>query len=547
MRARFSAAARPDMITELERALFDVLVIGGGITGAGSARDAAMRGLAVALVERDDFGSGTSSRSSRLVHGGLRYLEHGDFHLVFESSRERRILLRIAPHLVRPQAFIWPVYEDARVPAWKLAAGLFVYDALALFRNVGPGRRLPVGTILQMEPAIRQAGLVGGARYFDAATDDSRLTLANARAAAEAGAAVANHVEVRELVTEGGTVKGAVIVDALTGRRIQVAARAVINASGPWSDAIRQLADPEASQSLRRSKGVHLAVPRARLGNQGALTILSPIDGRVMFILPAGSLTIVGTTETDYTGPVDRVRATRDDLTYLLRSANAYFPNARLTPDDVVSVWAGIRPLVASDGDADAGSTSREHAITWTTPGLVTVSGGKLTTYRCMAAEVVDEVVRTTGLKPRGRASTHRVPLPGGDFASLDAEVSAARAALGSPAVAEHLVHAYGTGWREIAATVEKNRTLGAPVAPNLPYIVAELHYAVEREMAVTLADLLIRRLHVAFETRDHGIAAAPGVARAVAALLQWRADQIEAELIAYGREIARIFNLETD
>ena len=420
------------MLVELERALFDVLVIGGGITGAGIARDAAMRGLSVALVERDDFGSGTSSRSSRLVHGGLRYLEHGDFHLVFESSRERRILLRIAPHLVRPQAFIWPVYEDARVPAWKLAAGLFVYDALSLFRNVGPGRRLDVGTILEMEPAIRQAGLVGGARYFDAATDDSRLTLANARAAAEAGAAVANHVEVHELMTERGAVRGAVAIDTLTGRRIPIAARAVVNASGPWSDSIRRLADPHATQSLRRSKGVHVAVPRARVGNQGALTILSPIDGRVMFILPAGPLTIVGTTETDYSGPADRVRATPDDLTYLLRSANAYFPHARLTPEDVVSVWAGIRPLVASNGDGEPGSTSREHAITWTSPGLVTVSGGKLTTYRSMAVEVVDEVVRSAGLRTRGRAATHRVPLPGGDFASLIAKLTAAQSALGS-------------------------------------------------------------------------------------------------------------------
>ena len=345
----FAATARPELLDALGRAPFDVLVIGGGITGTGVARDAALRGLRVALVERDDFASGTSSRSSRLVHGGVRYLEHGEFHLVFESSRERRILLRIAPHLVRPLPFVWPVYERARIPAWKLQAGLFLYDLLSLFRNVGRAQRLTPSALAALEPKVRRDGLVGGARYYDAATDDARLTIANAQGAAAAGGVMLNHVEAHELIVEQGTVRGAVVRDRPTGRCITVRAAAVINAAGPWSDTIRRLAVPATESGVRGTKGVHVSVPRARVGNHEALTLLSPVDGRVMFVLPAGdAFTIIGTTDTDYRGALDLVRATADDVDYLLRSANAFFPDARLEGSDVVSAWAGVRPLVSS-------------------------------------------------------------------------------------------------------------------------------------------------------------------------------------------------------
>jgi glycerol-3-phosphate dehydrogenase len=316
-----------------------------------------------------------------------------------------------------------------------------------------------------------------------------------------------------------------------------------VNATGPWSDVIRQLADPSAERSVRGTKGVHIAVPRERVHNQAALTIVSPIDGRVMFILPAGTLTIIGTTDTDYAGPLDAVRATSEDVAYLLRTANAYFPAAHLTPSDVISAWAGIRPLVAN-GNGDPGAISREHAITWTAPGLLTVSGGKLTTYRRMAAEVVDVAGRALGRRLR-RSPTHRVPLPGGDMSSLTAELDAAQAAIGNRPIAEHLVHTYGTAWREVWDIVVHDRVLSSLVAPGLPYVVAELHYAVTREMAHTLSDLLIRRLHVAFETRDHGISSAPAAARVVAPLLGWNGTQIDAELAKYGRDVERIFGIE--
>jgi glycerol-3-phosphate dehydrogenase len=537
------ARARAADLDTLSRETFDVLVIGGGITGTGIARDAAMRGMRVALVERDDFGSGTSSRSSRLIHGGLRYLEHGQFHLVYEASQERRTLLRIAPHLVRPLRFVWPVFEHARIPAWKLRAGLLAYDALSLFRNIANHRALSSERIALLEPSVRRLGLKGGASYYDAATDDARLTLANARAAACAGAVVVNHAPARALTIEGGAVCGASVHSTVYGRTVAVRARTVVNATGPWSDAIRRLADPRASSSVRGTKGVHVAVPRERVGNIGALTILSPIDGRVMFVLPAGAMTIIGTTDTDYDGPLDAVRATAEDIAYLLRSANAYFPAAHLAPTDVVSAWAGVRPLVAS-GNGKPDAVSREHAITWSTPGLLTVSGGKLTTYRSMAEEVVDAVAVAQG-RPIRHAPTDRVPLPGGAMPSLDAELDAARSEIGIRPLAEHLVYTYGTEWRDVWAIVGSNRALAAHVAPGLPYIVAELLWGVEREMALTLADLLVRRLHVAFEARDHGLAAAPAVARVVAPLLGWNAEHIEAELAAYAREVARMFGVE--
>jgi glycerol-3-phosphate dehydrogenase len=541
----FSAHARRAALDLLSYARFDLLVIGGGITGAGVARDAAMRGLRTALVERNDFASGTSSRSSRLIHGGLRYLEHGWLHLVLESSRERRTLMRIAPHLVRPLAFTWPVYEEARVPLWKLGAGLMVYDALGLFRNLGGNhRRLVADEVLELEPAIRHEGLRGGARYFDASTNDVRLTLATVRAAAEAGATVMNHADVRSLRHAGAHITGAHVVDRITDKGVDITARAVVNATGPWSDSIRRMADARAATALRGTKGVHIAVPRERVGNRDALTILSAVDGRVMFVLPAGSFTIVGTTDTDYAGPIDDVRATRADVDYLLRSANEYFPAAQLQSTDVVAAWAGIRPLVA-DGGADPGSTSREHSITWTAPGLLTVTGGKLTTYRSMAASVVGQIARALGVSARS-APTHRVPLPGGDMRSFEEEVAAASTTIGIARLAEHLVRMYGTAWRAVWTIVGSNTALSAPVVPTLPYIVAELHHAVEQEMALTLGDLLIRRLHVAFEARDHGIAAAPAAARAVGPLLDWSENDYAEQLRAYRAEIERIFGIET-
>jgi glycerol-3-phosphate dehydrogenase len=545
--APFSPAARTLALDALRREAFDVLVVGGGITGAGIARDAAMRGLRVALVEREDFGAGTSSRSSRLVHGGLRYLEHGHLGLVFEASRERRVLARIAPHLVRPLAFTWPLYENARIPRWKLRAGLLLYDALSLFRNLGRHRALDHDAVAHLEPELRQHGLVGGAVYFDAATDDARLTLANARAAAESGAAVVNHAEVRELVADaGGAVRGAVITDTLGGEEVRARAHVVVNATGPWSDAIVRLAARPALPSVVGSRGAHIAVHRERIGNRGALTLLSPIDGRVIFVLPAGDLTIVGTTESVHEGPPEEARATTAEIKYLLRSANAFFPAAHLGLPDVVSAWAGVRPLAAGTVNGDAGRASREHAITLTAPGLITVSGGKLTTYRAMAAEAVDAAARAIGMRAP-RAPTDQVALPGGDIDSLDDEVIAARVELGSGTLALHLAGRYGRDWREVWSLVRQDPALGEPLVPGRPDLAAEVAHAVEREMAMTIADVLVRRLHLAYEARDHALDLAPRVAELMAPRLGWSPERTAAELARYEGDVGRMFGVEAE
>ena len=355
----------------------------------------------MALVERDDYASGTSSRSSRLIHGGVRYLEHGQLGLVFESSRERRTLLRIAPHLVRPLAFTWPVYRGARLPRWKLAAGLTLYDMLSLFKNSKPHPLLGPEEVLAGEPALRADELRGGARYWDAATDDARLTLATALSAQRAGAVVLNHTAAMAFVRDNGRIAGAIVASTLDERTTELRARVVVNATGPWSDDVERLASDAATSSVRGSKGVHVSVPRERIGNVSAVTLTAPRDGRVMFVLPAGLHAIIGTTDTyDSTEPGD-ARATSTDVAYLLEAANQYFPDAKLTGADVVSAWAGVRPLAATSASGkDPGSVSREHSIVQSVPGLVRVTGGKLTTYRAMAEQVVDVVERALGRQP---------------------------------------------------------------------------------------------------------------------------------------------------
>lgn len=527
----------PPPLPALAAAPFDLLVIGGGITGAGVARDAALRGLRVALLEKDDFASGTSSRSSRLVHGGVRYLEQGQLHLVFEASAERRRLLALAPHLVRPLAFTWPVYAGARIGRWSLEAGLTLYDALALFRNVGRHQRLDARAVLAAEPALEGARLRGGARYWDAATDDTRLTLANALGAAEAGAAVRNHVQVVALREEhGGWI--AHVRDTLTGEEGELRARVVVNATGPWTDEVRRMTGLPDGALVRGSTGAHIAVPRERVGNRGALTLLSPRDGRVMFALPAGAHCIIGTTERATDEAPDAVHASEQEVQYLLDSANAFFPGAHLTRDDVVSAWAGIRPLALAAGGGALGEASREHAIE-RRGAMLSITGGKLTTYRVMAREAVDAVEAQLGRRRMRPEPTRALALPGGAFTSREGELAAAADACGDASVATRLVEGYGDRWRAVWERAGQLAGGRERLMPGLPYLFAEMAWGMEREMARTLADLLIRRTHVAFETRDAGRA----VARAVATWLDWDPARITTEVARYDAEVERIFS----
>jgi glycerol-3-phosphate dehydrogenase len=485
---------------------FDLLVIGGGITGCGVARDATMRGLKVALIERDDFASGTSGRSSRLIHGGIRYLEQGQLHLVHESIRERQTLLRIAPHLVRPLAFTWPIYRGARVGKVKLSAGLLVYQLMA----VGRSRKhstLNAAETLDREPCLKSMGLTGGAVYYDACTDDARLTVANAVAARELGAVVVSHTRVTEIIRDGAKAVGVVARSQHTGESGEIRARVVVNATGVWQNTFDS---GERARRMYGSKGAHIGVPRERVGNRDALTLISPVDGRVMFCLPAGPQTIIGTTDTWTDESPETVHASAADVDYLLRSANAYFPRAQLTQDDVVSAWAGIRPLASGQG-ANPSAVSREHSIVTDGSAVINVTGGKLTTYRSMAAEIVDRVQEALG-RERSEAPTDSVELPGADRP------------------------------KEIARLQREDASLAKPLVEGLVYTGAHLVYGVSSEMAQTLSDLLIRRTHLAFETRDHGKSVAPRVADIVAPLLGWN-DQIKAARIRdFEEDIARIF-----
>jgi glycerol-3-phosphate dehydrogenase len=518
----------------------DLLIIGGGINGAGIARDAAMRGLRTILVEQNDLGSGTSSRSSRLIHGGLRYLEQGEFGLVLEANRERRTLLRIAPHLVWPLPFVFPVHKGDRISRWRLVAGMLLYDALALFRNVRTHRILGKRRMLEAEPMLRDRGLLGGARYYDAQCDDARLVVATARSAVHHGALVANYMAVCSLERTAGRVIGAQLEDRLTGEHGVVRASVVVNATGPWADRIRRMEDAGAAPLLQPTKGVHVVVDRSRLDHREAVAFTSPIDGRVMFVLPWGDLSYIGTTDTDSSESPDELKVSADDMVYLLRSANARFPSARLSLEDVRATWAGLRPLVVDRSQRAASKRPREHAIVRGSGGMLTVVGGKLTTYRSMAAEVVDHAMRELrhrdGRPRHAEAQTDEEPLPGGEAADLS-QFRERGLELGIPAPSvDHLLRHYGTEAAGIFNLVGADRGLLRRLLPPHPAIEAEVVHAVRRELAQTVEDVLVRRFHLFYEHPDHGATAAPRVAELMGEELSWDRSRMEEETERYLR-----------
>ncbi len=545
MERPFSAASRRADLDALAAETTDVLVIGGGITGAGIARDAAMRGLSVGLVDAGDFAHGTSSRSSRLVHGGLRYLEHGWLRLVFESSRERAVLLRIAPHLVRPAPFLFPVHRASRVGRLTIAAGLWLYDALSLFRNVHAHRSYGRRGIRRLEPNLRDQDLLGGSVYWDAQCDDARLTLATVRSAHRHGARVANYVAVTAFEKAGGRIRGVRVEDRVTGDERVLHAHVVINATGPWTDRVRRLDEPGAAPLLRPTKGAHVAVPRHRIGHTDAFTLTSPLDGRVMFVLPWGPLSVIGTTDTDVTVIPEEPLADADDVTYLLRSANAYFPNARLSHADVVSSWAGLRPLLDVPGAASTAAVPREHRIVEDPSGLLTIAGGKLTTYRSMAAEVVDRAAkrlrRLDGRQVPRRAGTDAEPLPGGEIADLRILVRDLVDEGIEKEVADALAARYGTEAAAIANIVRREPALAAPLVPGHPVLAAEVVHQARREMAMTVEDVLARRTHLTHTDANQAAACADQVARLLGNEYGWDDAERERQAQAYRDLAARM------
>jgi glycerol-3-phosphate dehydrogenase len=499
-----------------------------------------MRGLRTILVEQNDIGSGTSSRSSRLIHGGLRYLEQGEFGMVLEANRERRTLQRIAPHLVWPLPFVFPVHRGDRISRWQLAAGMLLYDALALFRNVRVHRMLGKRALLEAEPMLRDRGLIGGARYYDAQCDDVRLVVATARSAIHHGALVANYMAVTALDRTAGRVVGAQLEDRLTGERAAIRASVVVNASGPWADQVRRLEDAGAAPLLQPTKGVHVVVDRSRIDHRDAVVFTSPIDGRVMFVLPWGDLSYIGTTDSDTVEPPEDLRVTGDDIIYLLRSVNARFPSARLSMDDVRASWAGLRPLLLDREGQLTSKRSREHEIVHGSGGMLTLVGGKLTTYRAIAAQVVDHAMRELrhrdGRPRHGEARTDVEPLPGGETGDLS-QFRERGVELGIPTVSvDHLLRHYGTETAGIFNLGGADRRLFRRLVPDHPAIEAEVVHAVRRELAQTVEDVMVRRFHLYYEHRDHGAPAAGRVAELMGEELGWDAATIQAETERYFR-----------
>ena len=490
----FSAQTRTASLTRMAEDRFDVLVIGGGITGVGIALDAAARGLSVALVEKDDFAAGTSGRSSRLVHGGLRYLEHGEFGLVRESLRERYILYRLAPHLVRPVPMYMLAGDLRRRATYR--AGLTAYEALAAGRNIGYHTSVRAGRVAEAIPGLGEPSR--GFRYFECQTDDARLTIEVARAAHAAGARLANHARVTALLGEG-RVTGAAVTDEVTGQGFEVRTRAVVNATGIWAERVADLAAGSGAEGcvrLRPSKGVHLVFAPGAVRTTAAVVAPSAAhDGRYVFIVPWEDRVYAGTTDTPYQGDLDDPAVGEADRDYILAAVAGLFPG--VTRRDVVASWAGLRPLLGRDDAGDTTSSSdlsRKHAVFTGSFGLYTITGGKLTTYRAMAEDLVDRVAAELG--GAGTCRTREIPL--GLHGPAAAAVRLARdevARLGlPPATAVRLVRRYGDDWRQAARLIGEDLSLGEPVADGLPVLGVEVALARSREMALTDEDIYVRR-----------------------------------------------------
>ncbi len=542
---------RQDMIRQLDQH-YDLLIIGGGITGAGAARDAARRGLKVALVEMQDLAYGTSSRSSKLVHGGLRYLETMEFSLVFEAVSERRVLMDIAPHLVNPLGFLFPVYKSSRRGVFTVNLGMWLYDGLSLFRSPHIHRNLSRKEVAEVEPELGQEDLKGAPLYYDCSTDDARLTLESALDAAEAGAVIATYCRVVGLCRDAaGRVVGVRVRDELSGAEREVRAGAVINATGPWSDRTRSLGSGGAPR-LRPTKGVHIVVPAERLAPNNAVVCFHPVDGRVLFAIPWGDRTYIGTTDTDFAGDPGEVYADAADVRYLLAAVNHYFPSVKLVEDDVVATWAGVRPLIADEDSDSASAVSREHDIRVDPDGLITIAGGKLTTYRRMAGEVVEraiELLRLTGglSHPLRDPATSTEPLPGAVGWPEDDDHDAVAAQIQKRGgqglwgeTARKLGDTYGMRGMDVAALAADNPPLSARLIEERPEIMAQVHYAVTVELAATVRDVMIRRTQLFFRDLDQGLGAVEAVAEHMAELLGWDEQRRTVEILSYQQEVAR-------
>jgi glycerol-3-phosphate dehydrogenase len=523
---------REAMLDRLRRERFDVLVVGGGITGVGAALDAASRGLRTALIERDDFAAGTSSKSSKLIHGGLRYLQQGEVRLVYEALAERRRLQHNAPHLVRPLPFMIPILTRDGVVSRKIAKALgsamWMYDLTGGWRIGKIHRRLKPEAAFAHLPTMDRKRLASAYLYYDATADDARLCLTVARTAADHGAVVVNGTELVELTKNAaGLVNGAIVV--ADGQRFAIETRTVVNATGVWSDTVRRIDEGSDPRSIRPAKGIHITIPWAKVGNDVAVVIPVPKDKRSLFIVPFGDTgdgtfhhCYVGTTDTDYAGSLDDPQATPDDIGYVLRALNASL-NSGITEADITASWAGLRPLVNRASTDRTADLSRRHMIVRSPGNVFTVAGGKLTTYRQMAADTIDQVVAALGERPK-RCRTKRLLLRGAKGFAAPPDHRPAR----------HLAERFGSDAGEIQALIDADGQLGEALVAGLPYVRAEAIYAVRHEMARSVDDVLSRRTRARLLDRAACVDAATDVAALIAGELGWSPDRTAAEAQAF-------------
>jgi glycerol-3-phosphate dehydrogenase len=536
----------------------DLVIVGGGITGAGIARDAALRGLHVTLVEKRDLGSGTSSKSSKLVHGGLRYLEHGELRLVFEGTNERSLQMRRAPHLVRPIPFLVPIYKRQKPALAYVDIGLWIYDALAMFRSPKLHKTYRGKKVQSLEPALRKDGLAGALEYYDCLTDDARLVLENALDARALGAEVRTYTRALGVLRDKrGRVAAVRVRDELGGGETELETRAVVVAAGPWTDVVLAelgIGTAGARPLLRPTKGVHVVVDHARLPVTRAVTLLTG-DRRVIFCIPWGERTLVGTTDTDFSGHPDEVYADAADVAYLCESVNRFFPDSHIAPADVLATWAGLRPLIAPDAAGRrASDVSREHEVFVRDEGVVIIAGGKLTTYRRMAKEATDRAVewlhdrgdaafeeraiRPCGTKNRPLPGAHGLEPPGAKGVDAVAERLRHLAHL-DPRVAQHLSWTYGMRAESVALRGLAEPSLLARLNPDLPYLWAEVDHAVDADLARTVEDVLVRRVPLCLRGRDQGLDVAEAVAQRMGTLLGWPAAEQARQVEGYRAYVA--------
>ena len=512
---------------------FDVLVIGGGVTGVGAALDAASRGLKVALVEASDLASGTSSRSSKLIHGGLRYLEQYDFKLVREALQERELMVStLAPHLVKPLAFLYPLHEKVRERTY-VGAGLALYDALRGFQRALPGHKhLSQKQIAATAPSLRSDLVTGAVKYFDAQVDDARHTMMIARTAARHGAVIATNVRVESLVREGKRVLGVKARDIESGKLITIKATATVMCAGIWSDELHESFRLKAGYNVTMSKGVHIVLPKKAI--QSKEGIILKTSKSVLFLIPWADKWIVGTTDTPYTGDRREPIAERDDVEYIVKEANKVL-KPKLKIEDVIGVYAGLRPLVANKKDSLTTKISREHTVDRSAPGFVSIAGGKYTTYRIMGKDVID----LAGIELRriiAESVTEKLPIVGADgYFALMQQIDriAEDSGLSADSV-RHLLDRYGSLISEILELITVDPKLAKQLSKDLPYLKAEIYYAASHEGVRSVDDVISRRTRLAFEAPDCAIDLVNDVAAIIAPVLGWTAKQKKDSIKAY-------------